>query len=348
MSLRSYKVNTIKNIVSLRNFFVFSTGAEYGITSEGTLSQDDKYLSTLSMHGSISARPIIVGNIVLFVDSSSNTVRALKYTFESESYEAEEISIFQEQIFKNKKFVTTEYLPNEKECLFLDTEGTVWVLKFMPEQEMLAWSHWKHAKHKITNLCAVQNGAKHDLYIAVDTENGKQIELMTDNMYLDSVKTYSFDEATNTINTDFTKDDEVAVFADGSLYNVKVGENGIINLPNEAQNVTIGLKYTSEATLLSPVLQIGEGVYTTYNRHKPFKAYFCYRDSYGFKVGAKEEEKMKVDLDFNNREKEPSSGKTNILFTSRYDGSSQVSFVQEEPYQMNIENILLEVDYGGR
>lgn len=348
MSLLSYKVNTIKNIVSLRNFFVFSTGAEYGITSEGALSQDDKYLSTLSMHGSISARPIIIGNVVLFVDSSANTVRALRYTFESESYEAEDISIMQELMFKNKKFVTTELLQNEKECLFLDEDGTIWVLKFLPEQEILAWSHWKHAKHKITNLCVVQNGHKNDLYIAVDTENGKQIELMSDNIYLDSSETHYFSTKTNAVITDFPAREKVAVFADDNLYNLEVEENGTVNLPKEAQNVTIGLKYSAEATLLSPVTQVAEGVYTTYNRHKPFKTYFHYRDSYGFKVGAKEEEKMKIDFNLNERHKNPSSGKTSVLFVSKYDGSGQVSFKQEEPYQMNIENILLEVDYGGR
>ena len=352
ISLLSYRVNDIKSMMTTRSFFVFTTGGEFGIASDGALSQDDKYLKQFSSHGINECNPILVGNIVLFVDSSGNTVRAFQYSFENDTYEANDMSVFIEEKLKGKQIITTEYLKNNKECLFLDSDGIVWVFKFFPEQNIMAWSHWKHAKYRITNLCVAPHGAYENLFVVVSTPNGKFIEKLSDNLYYDSVQSFVSDNEMTEVQTTFIEGDKIVIDDGVHKYNHVTGQNGLVSLLSPAKSVSVGIPYISEATLLSPVISTKDVGYTTYNRKKPFKAHFCFSNSYGFKVGIKEEEKLSVDFhlpsDPIDNATTLTSGKKSVLIPSKYDGSAMVSFIQEEPYPMQIENIMLEVDYAGK
>lgn len=353
MSILTYKVNTIKNILTTKSFFIFTTGGEFGVSSQGALSQDDKFLKQFSSHGSNDCTPLVVGNIVLFVDATGNTIRAFQYSFEADNYEATDISLFIEQKLKDKQIVTAEYIRSTKECLFLDADGIIWVFKYMPEQNIMSWSHWKHGRYKITNLCVAPNGAYDELYVVVDAPDGKFIERLDSSVYSDSVEVYTFEENVEEVQTQLYEGTVVNV-DDGinNKYKATVGEFGKVKLRSPSKNVKIGLSYISTGTLLTPTVQLQDQTYTTYNKMKPFKVHFRYRDSFGFKIGVEEEEKMEVDftephIDIENATA-LTSGKKSVLIPSKYDGSGRVSFVQDEPYPMLVENVYLEVDYGGK
>lgn len=352
MSLLSTKVNNIKNIVTQRSFFAFTGGGEFGIGSDGALTQNDKYLKPFSSNGSAKCNPVLISDVVLFVDKSYNSVRALKYSLESDGYEAPDITITLKQLLEKETIISTEHIFNEKEALFLSQTGTIWVLKYITDQNVLAWSHWKHAYGKITNICVVPNGAEQDLYISVETSIGKHIELLKAGEYMDTVEEFGA-----------TTDERVAVTGDaGSVkcvlagnkrWFVEVDEDHTIEVPTHTEAFKVGSAYVSDGTLLSPVIQTGEYSHSNYEAKKPFKIFFYYLNSYGFKVGVEEEEKMAIE--WQNTEITPiddelqlTSGKKSVLIPSRFDGSARVSFVQEEPYPMDIEDVLIQVDYGGK
>lgn len=354
MSLLSYKVNNIQNLIGIRSFFVFTSGGEFGIGAEGgALTQATKYLKQISAHGSNSCNPIFCGDIIVFVDKTNNTVRAFRYSLEADGWEATDVSVLIEQVLEGKKIVTTEYMQDTKECLFLTDEGEVYVFKFFQEQNIAAWSVWKHAKYKITNLCVLEDSLGKDiLYIAVNTNTGMQIEQFNPNYYCDSVETFSNETEFDSVTTTFQEGDEVVVNDGTDLYLAEVGENGVVSLRNDSTYATVGLSYTSTATLLSPEIQDRDGTFSTFNRKRPFKVHCFYRNSYGFKVGVEEENKQEPQWQpiWSTADEETSltTGKTSVLIPARYDGSSRVSFVQDKPYPMIIENVLLETDYGGK
>lgn len=352
ISLLTYKVNNLKNILTMRQFFAFTSGGEFGLSSSGALTQTDKYLLPYSYNGSNRCNPILIGNTVLFVDASERIVRMFQYAFETDTYEAQDATVLVEQFLDGKKMITTDVLKNDKECLFLLEDGTIFVFKSFPEQNIMAWYHWKHAKYRITNICVVPRGSEEDLYIACDTEKGKTIELMTKDIFSDSRRHYVFEAAATEVQTDFAANTAVIVEDGERKYEAKTDANGIVKLLKPSYSVYIGLKYIATATLLSPTIQQQDSTFTTYNKNKPFRAHFCYRDSYGFVVGVEEGEKMEVVLQPTTITMEEqdnlTTGKKSVLIPSRYDGSSRVSFIQERPYPMVIENILLEVDYGGK
>ena len=45
---------------------------------------------------------------------------------------------------------------------------------------------------------------------------------------------------------------------------------------------------------------------------------------------------------------ELTTGKRNVLIPARYDGSSRVTFIQDRPYNMSINNVMIDMDYGGK
>lgn len=352
MSLLSYKVNDIVNIVTLKSFFVFTAGGEFGIGSSGALTQKDKFLKQYSAHGSAKCLPIVAGNMIMFVDTSEHTVRAFQYSFETDTYEAQDISVMLDEIIKDEKIISTSYSANEKECYFLTEKGEIFVLKFFPEQNIMAWSKWKHGKYQIKNICVMPRGSEEDLYIAVNTENGMQIERMVKDIYADSVNILNFDNEVEEASVPFATGSSVVVNDGVNKYNAVVDENGKIKLARPAKSIKVGLAYKAQAVMLAPVVMTQDGNATTYNVRKTFKAYFKYSDSYGFKVGVYGHEHMEpnyqeVGQTIDN-ETVLTTGKKSVLMPSRYDMQSGISFLQEKPYPMIIENVMLDVDYGNK
>ncbi len=353
MSLLSNQYNRVRNILTVRKFFAFTEEGEFGIASQGALTQTDKNLLPISYHGSNPCVPILAGNLALFVDFSGRVVRLFQYSYETDSFEASDASVLLEQLLKGRTIITTDYLKNTKEALFLDNQGTIWIFKLMPEQEIYAWSHWEYAEAgKITNMRVVPDGANEELYIAVeDSDLGeKRIERLSTNLYTDSVKTYTSNDSIRRWFTDFDKDTVLIVDHGTTRSKIIVGENGLVEIPEPQTSIACHYSYTAEATLLSPVQNLTEGAMTTYNKGKPFKVHFCYQDSFGFKVGVQEEEKMYVRFNAGDRPEtqELTSGKRSVLLPAKYDGSSRVSFVQERPYNMCVNNIMIDMDYGGK
>ena len=352
MSLLSTKVNNIKNLVTQRSFFTFTGGGEFGVGSQGALTQSDKYLKPFSSNGSAQCAPVLISDVVLFVDKSYNSVRALKYSLESDGYEAPDITLTLRSLLENERIISTDIIYEEKEALFLSDSGIIWVLKYITDQQVLSWSHWKHDFGKITNICVVPNGAKHDLYIAVESNGYKWIEKMSSEEYMDTVEYFA---ATSDSKVSVTGGygDKKVILQGNKRYFETVDANGQINTPDDEDSpFKVGSVYTSTATLLSPTLLLSEYSHSTYELKNPFKVFFYYLNSYGFKVGIEENEKMEIEWQNANAdiddENNLTSGKKSVLIPSSFDGSSRVSFVQQEPYPMEIVDVLIQTDFGGK
>ena len=352
MSLLSQKVNNIKNLVTQRSFFTFTGGGEFGIGSEGALTQNDKYLKPFSSNGSAQCTPVLISDVVLFVDKSYNSVRALKYALESDGYEAPDITLTLKSLLEGEKIISTDIIYEEKEALFLSDTGTIWCLKYITDQNVLSWSHWRHAFGKITNMCVVPNGPKHDLYIAVQANGKKWIEKMAQSEFMDTVEVFAATQDSKVSVTGVPGDKKAVIQGDKRYFKV-IDSNGQIECPADTETeFKVGSVYTSTATLLSPVIQTSDYSHSNYEVKNPFKVFFYYLNSHGFKVGVEEDEKMEIEWQAINAdiddEKDLTSGKKSVLIPSRFDGSARVSFVQEEPYPMEVADVLIQTDYGGK
>lgn len=352
MSLLSQKVNTIRNLLTQRSFFTFTAGGEFGIGSEGALTQNDKYLKPFSANGSATCNPVLISDVVLFVDKSYNSIRALKYALESDGYEAPDITLTLRALLENERIISTDIIYEEKEALFLSDTGTIWVLKYITDQNVMSWSHWKHAFGKITNICVVPHGPKHDLYIGVEVNGKKWIEILNTNEFMDTVEYFTATQDEKVTVSGIVGDTKAVIQGD-KRYFVTIDANNQIDAPEDTtQDFKVGSVYVSTATMLSPIIQASEYSHMNYEVKKPFKVFFYYLNSYGFKVGVEEDEKMEIEWQPVNAdiddEIDLTSGKKSVLIPSRFEGSAKVSFVQEEPFPMEVADVLIQTDYGGK
>lgn len=352
MSLLSQKVNTIRNLLTQRSFFTFTAGGEFGIGSEGALTQNDKYLKPFSANGSATCNPVLISDVVLFVDKSYNSIRALKYALEADGYEAPDITLTLRALLENERIISTDIIYEEKEALFLSDTGTIWVLKYITDQNVMSWSHWKHAFGKITNICVVPHGPKHDLYIGVEVNGKKWIEILNTNEFMDTVEYFTATQDEKVTVSGIVGDIKAVIQGD-KRYFVTIDANNQIDAPEDTtQDFKVGSVYVSTATMLSPIIQASEYSHVNYEVKKPFKVFFYYLNSYGFKVGVEEDEKMEIEWQPVNAdiddEIDLTSGKKSVLIPSRFEGSAKVSFVQEEPFPMEVADVLIQTDYGGK
>lgn len=355
LSVLGNKVNTIKNLCTQKGLFVFTDGAEFGITSQGSLTQADKFLKQFSSHGCNDCEVVLTGDLALFVDKTNHVVRALKYSFETESYESPDVTIMLTQKIDKETFVKADFAFNDKEAYFLTANGIVYCMKYMPEQDILSWSHWTHAAGMIDDICVVPNDGKNDIYIVVSSNGSQYIQRMNDNIHLDSFVQMKNNMPINQIQTPYSSETVVTVITDkADWFMINPDENGIVNLPKYLTKVTWGLSYTSTAALLTPTMQLEDGTFTTYNQNKPFRVMFFYNSSYGFTVGTEDVgEQMKIEWQdpYNSTADEEvysSSGSKTVQIPARFGRDNRVVFEQRMPYAMDVYDIMIENDHGGK
>jgi len=104
--------------------------------------------------------PLAVPGGVLFIDSSTNTVRQLKWSQETGVYAAEELSIFSDHLFSQKKVKSWAFMSGEFPLVWVTfTDGTMATLTYEPSQQMRAWTRHDSVKKveyvgEITNFQA--------------------------------------------------------------------------------------------------------------------------------------------------------------------------------------------------
>lgn len=358
-ALKPKGISDIVNVQSSKKLFVFTSDYEFAIKDEGALTQKNKELVNFTSYGSDTPETQVAANRVLFVERGGKAARELVYDIMQENYEARDVTMHFKHLFSNgNRIKSTSYVSDEyKMYLMLTEDGTLICYKYIPEQEIMACSKFVHSAGKITNvLCINGEGSTQNIYIAVDIDGYKYIEILMAGesaAYIDSYEDVTLDEASDRYQTDYFEGRDLFVVDDDGIHKVKVGTDGIIVLPKELLSFSIGFPLDAEATLIPPSVMFRDGSSTIYNKKNLYKSHITFQNSYGFLVGIKGREKFKqvYKIDKNSDiddEITITSGTKDVVIPSSYTDENMLSFIQREPYQMYITNTELEVDYGGK
>lgn len=121
--------------------------------------------------------PLVLPSGVLFVDAKTNTVRLLRPSGDSgQTFSAEELSIFSNHLFEDKRIVSWCYAKGEPAlvwCVFSD--GTFAAFTHEYDQQMRAWTRGD-SDHLVDSVCYVDDGF--DIVSGARTEGG--VYLITD------------------------------------------------------------------------------------------------------------------------------------------------------------------------
>lgn len=265
ITLSEREVNEIRHIIALNDLILLTSGGEWKLNgSDGAFTASSSLVaSPQSFYGCSHIMPVVSGNMILFVQSGGSVVRDLGYTYLSDSYDGEELSIFANHLFEGKQVVDMAYSKEPYRILWcVMSDGTINALTYNKKQEVSGW-HKHVTKGFFESVAVVREGFEDVAYFVVkriiNGEEKRYIERMAsriideskDWIFLDSALLYSGEPIRKVSGLDHLEGEYISVFADGNVEENLLVSDGSVNLRLPASKIVAGLPYEFEMETLN-------------------------------------------------------------------------------------------------
>ncbi len=266
MSIYDNVANVIQYLIPFDDLIALTSNAEWAINgSDGIFCASPAPVSNIqSYYGSSKIKPVVSGSMVLFVQSGGNIVRDLGYSYLSDSYDGDELTLLAGHLFEGKQIVDMAYSKEPYRILWcVMSDGTINALTYNPKQKISAW-HTHCTNGKIESVTTIRENNEDIAYFVIKRElNGIEVRTierfksrvfnsMKSAFLLDCALSFKFDVPTNELLIPHLANETVCVLADcGVCENLKVNENGKLILPYEAKNVVVGFPFDFELETLN-------------------------------------------------------------------------------------------------
>lgn len=265
ITLSEREVNEIRHIIALNDLVLLTSGAEWKLNgSDGAFSASSSLVaSPQSFYGCSNVAPVVSGNMILFVQSGGSVVRDLGYTYLSDSYDGEELSIYANHLFEGKQVIDMAYSKEPFRILWcVMSDGTVNALTYNKKHDVAGW-HRHVTKGSFESVAVVREGSEDITYFVVKrTINGVEkrfIERMAsrfvnktkDGVFLDCCLIYEGSPVSVINGLEHLEGELISVLADGDIQTNILVENGSVSLKNPASKIIAGLPYEFELETLN-------------------------------------------------------------------------------------------------
>lgn len=175
-SIASDTYSAIRWVLSKQDLIVGTAESEWAIGSRSTteaLSASSVSARQYSAHGSAGPQAVLAGDRVLFVERGGDKLRGLVYSFDSDSYVAEDLSAFARHISGGEAFAET-VLMKSPECVLwcLRGDGSVATMTWEPVQQVLGWARHGFGDRVLT-LCTTPGPGTSDTVWMVVKRDGQ-------------------------------------------------------------------------------------------------------------------------------------------------------------------------------
>ncbi len=265
ITLSEREVNEIRHIIAMNDLILLTSAGEWKLNgSDGAFTASSSLVaSPQSFYGCSHVAPIVSGNMILFVQSGGSVIRDLGYTYVSDSYDGEELSIFANHLFENKTVVDMAYSREPYRILWcVMSDGTVNALTYNKKQEVTGW-HRHETKGKFESVAVVREDDEDVVYFVVNRQiNGqtkryiermasRYVERTQDGIFLDSALTYKGAPIKKISGLEHLEGETVNILAEGAAIINKKVENGSVQLDYPVSEIVIGLPYEFELETLN-------------------------------------------------------------------------------------------------
>ena len=227
MSIYDNLASPITNLIPFDDLIVMTSNSEWCVNgSDKVFCASPAPVAKLqSCYGSSKIKPVISGSMVLFVQSGGNIVRDLGYSYLSDSYDGQELSLLANHLFMGKTILDMAYAKEPNRILYcIMNDGTINALTYNPKQKISAW-HKHITKGEFESIAVIRENNEDTAYFIVKRNINNQ--------------TVRYIEKLN------------ALLDYGVVKDLEVDENGVVNLPYPAKKVLIGLGYDFELETLN-------------------------------------------------------------------------------------------------
>lgn len=265
-ALASGKVNKINHILPFKDMLVMTKGSEWRVSAGGgaytptTIKADPE-----TEYGSNTVKPITIGNTAIFVAKYSRSIRDYNYTFDSDGYDGNDISVLSKHLIEKRSIVDWAYASEPDKLIWaVMSDGKLCTLTYMKEHRVWGWArHELGGDAFVESVCVIPdeiNRRDKVSYVVKRTINGvttRYIETLSDYVddpvedayFLDCGLSY-MGTAVNTVRGLWHLVGEtVGVVSNGNVMpDQVVSAEGTISLPNAqtGTKIHVGKRYNGD------------------------------------------------------------------------------------------------------
>lgn len=363
----SRKQFKILHLIASTDLIVLTAGNEWTVSGSDTVTPSKAVPKMQTTRGCSTVEPLMIGGRIVFVQGRGSTVRDMAYSYETDSYGGNDLTLLAKHIIENVQIVDSAYKQEPDSTIyFVRSDGTMACLSYIMEQKVYAWSTIE-TQGKIEAVAAVQEGDEDIIYLVVQREiNGvtvRNIEYLAKNpaksnnpddyIMLDNAIEYSTAEKSSgetEIDAAELAGEKVTVIGDGRMYSgLTVSQDGTVTLPAAVQHAFIGLPYRSIVELPNVEIKTGDG--TMQGRKKQISnCILRLSNSLGGMVGPDINTMDLMNFDEQNvvsNIKLFTGDKHMTLPIGGFNNEGRVIIVTDEPYPFNLLAVVREVSFGG-
>ena len=363
----SRKQFKILHLIASTDLIVLTAGNEWTVSGSDTVTPSKAVPKMQTTRGCSTVEPLMIGGRIVFVQGRGSTVRDMAYSYETDSYGGNDLTLLAKHIIENVQIVDSAYKQEPDSTIyFVRSDGTMACLSYIMEQKVYAWSTIE-TQGKIEAVAAVQEGDEDIIYLVVQREiNGvtvRNIEYLAKNpaksnnpddyIMLDNAIEYSTAEKSSgetEIDAAELAGEKVTVIGDGRMYSgLTVSQDGTVTLPAAVQHAFIGLPYRSVVELPNVEIKTGDG--TMQGRKKQISnCILRLSNSLGGMVGPDINTMDLMNFDEQNAVSDIklfTGDKHMTLPIGGFNNEGRVIIVTDEPYPFNLLAVVREVSFGG-
>lgn len=363
----SRKQFKILHLIASTDLIVLTAGNEWTVSGSDTVTPSKAVPKMQTTRGCSAVEPLMIGGRIVFVQGRGSTVRDMAYSYETDSYGGNDLTLLAKHIIENVQIVDSAYKQEPDSTIyFVRSDGTMACLSYIMEQKVYAWSTIE-TQGKIEAVAAVQEGDEDIIYLVVKREiNGvtvRNIEYLAKNpaksnnpddyIMLDNAIEYSTAEKSSgetEIDAAELAGEKVTVIGDGRMYSgLTVSQDGTVTLPAAVQHAFIGLPYRSIMELPNVEIKTGDG--TMQGRRKQISnCIMRLSNSLGGMVGPDINTLDLMNFDEQNAVSDIklfTGDKHMTLPIGGFNNEGRVIIVTDEPYPFNLLAVVREVSFGG-
>lgn len=373
--LASGSIDEIKWVASFGDLLIGTSGAEYKATSSGAaITSSDVQISVQSYWGSSALTPMIIGQSVMHCQRSGSHVRDLFYSWESDGYAGNDLSLLAPQLVEGCGIRQWCFQQSPGSNIWAVREdGVLLCLTYMKEQNVYGWS--RHiTQGKVLSVAAISGAAGDVVLLVVERvvagDAAYFLEMLSprfeeqapveDAFFVDCGRTVVNDLPQREVaGLGYLEGCAVVALADGSPVEGLTVSDGAILLPAPARKVQVGLNYVSAVAPLPLETDTQQG--TTLGKRRAYgKCVLRLFRSVGGKYAASRagdlfqadawRELHTYDLPFVpamwGDACVPFSGDVEISLPSGQDADSTIWIIQDRPMPFRLVAIMADVDFG--
>lgn len=264
VTISSRKLNDIVDVFPGRNLQVFTSGAEFAVTSK-PVTPSSAQVAPQTSHGALNVETQDVDGSTIFVDRNGKSIRDFVFSFNEDAYVTQDLSVLASHLITqpvDMALLSGTQSDDANWVFFVNNDGNGVILNTLRAQDITGFTRWENTGD-IKGVCVVDE----DLYLVtertINSATVKFLERWSFDYKMDaSIKIAPTASQTVLTGLDYLEGETVQIVADGVVLQERAVSGGSITLESSETGYTsveVGLNFAIELKPMPLNTNVGSG-----------------------------------------------------------------------------------------